>query len=242
MRISLHAVALVMLGCWSLWAQSAAQSPALQPGTAPSKPQTEAAPQTQPAPVPGGLSEQGNAEIFEQAPPGVEEALRERLNLFYQCQVDSTFRKAEQYVAEESKDRYYNGRHQKYFGYQIVKIKFSDDFSTAVVTVLANVDLHFQGKVIRAPMPFNANWMLENGVWCWYVPIPKPGEMQHTPFGDVRTPDPKDVKPEQPGDTTAIGTRFVDPASALIRFGSSPQLSKAVAFLQPDGKYTDQIY
>jgi hypothetical protein len=245
MRLSLHALTLVMLGCGGLWAQSAglaAQSVAQQPGTPPSTPKTEAAPQTQPAPVPQGLSEPGNAEVFEKAPPGVEEALRERLALFYQCQVDGTFRKGEQYVAEESKDRYYNGRHQKYFGYEVIKIKFSDDFSSAQVTVLANVDLHFQGVVVRAPMPFTANWKLENGVWCWYVPIPKPGEIQHTPFGDVRTPDPKDVKAEEPGDITEIGKRFADPARALARFQSSPQLSKAIAFLTLDGKYRDEIY
>ncbi len=156
----------------------------------------------------------------------MEEALRERLALFYQCQVDGTFRKGEQYVAEESKDRYYNGRHQKYFGYQIIKIKFSDDFSSAQVTVLANVDLHFQGVVVRAPMPFTANWKLENGVWWWYVPILKPGEIQHTPFGDVRTPDPKDVKAEEPGDITKIGERFVDrprPWPASNRAPSCPR-------------------
>jgi hypothetical protein len=245
MRIGLHTLAIVMLGCWSLWAQStepASQSPAQQPATPSSKPQTEAAPQTQPAPVPSGFNQQGNADIFQQAPPGVEEALRARVDLFYQCQVDGTFRKAEQYVAEESKDRYYNGRHQKYFSYQIVKIKFADDFASAIVTVVANVDLHFQGQVVRGPMPFNASWKLENGVWCWYVPTYKPGEIQHTPFGDVRTPDPKDLKPEQPGDATDIGKRFQDPARALARFEANPQLSKPIAFLQPDGNYEDQIY
>ena len=108
--------------------------------------------------------------------------------------------------------------------------------------MLANVDLHFQGRVIRAPMPFTANWKLENGVWCWYVPILKPGEMQHTPFGPVRTPDPKDLKPEEPGDVTKIGERFADPSTALARFESSPQLSKAIAFLAPDGNYRDEIY
>jgi hypothetical protein len=246
MRISLCALAIVMLGCCGLWARSAepaAQLPAQQPAPPSSKPQTEATPQTQPAPAPNDLNQLGNAEIFQQAPPGVEEALRARLDLFYQCQVDATFRKAEQYVAEESKDRYYNGRHQKYFDYKIIKIKFSDDFSSAQVTVLVDVDLHFQGRVIRAPMPFTANWKLENGVWCWYVPIPKPGEIQHTPFGDVRTPDPKDLpKEEQPGDITKIGERFVNKEDILARFGSSPKLSKAVAFLQPDGNYQDQIY
>src|SRR5277367_449278 len=236
MRIGFHAFSIVILGCCSLAAQSAgpaAQVPAQQTGPPPS--------QTRPATVPGDLSRPGNAEIFQKAPPGVEEALRDRLALFYQCQVDASFRKGEQYVAEESKDRYYNGRHQKYFSYKIIQIKFSDDFSSAEVTVVADVDLHFQGRVIRAPMPFTANWKLENGQWCWYVPIYKPGEVQHTPFGDMVTPDPKDAKTEQPGDVTKIGERFVSKDEALARFGRSPTLNKAIALLGPDDKYRDEI-
>jgi len=240
MRIGFHALALVILGCYGLLAQPA--GPVAQPGgSAPAKPQTEASPQTQTAP-PAGYNLPGNAAIFQQAPPGIEEALRERLALFYQCQVDAKFRQAEQYVAEDSKDRYYNGRHQKYFGYKIVGIKFSDDFSSAQVTVVADVDLHFQGRVIRAPMPFTANWKMDNGVWCWYVPVPKPGEIQHTPFGDVVTPDPKDQKTEQPGDLTEIGKRFANPEDALARFGASPKISKAVAVLGPGNQYRDEVY
>jgi hypothetical protein len=234
MRIRFSALAAATLGCWNLSAQQAGSTGQLPP-------QQTGAPQAQPPPPPNIFSQSGNADIFQQAPPGVEDALRARLALFYQCQVDSTFRKGEQYVAEESKDRYYNGRHQKYFSYRIIKIKFSDDFSSAQVTVLAEVDLHFQGQVVRSPMPFTANWKLENGLWCWYVPVPKPGELQHTPFGDVVTPDPKDAKAEQPGDVTAIGKRFANPEAVLSRFESSPTLSKPIAWLGPDNQFHDEI-
>jgi hypothetical protein len=243
MRIALLAFASAVLGCCALSAQifpAVPESPQ-QKDAVPSKPTAAAPSQTPPAAAPVGLNQTGNPSIFQKAPPGVEEALRSRLDLFYQCQVDSAFRKAEQYVAEDSKDKYYNSRHQPYFGYKIVQIKFSDDFSKAEVMVVANVDLRFQGRVIRAPMPMNSYWKLENGLWCWYVYIPKPGEIQHTPFGDVVTPDPKDFKTEQPGDQTPIGKQFVNQEDALKRFGKSPTLSKAAVLLTPDGKYEDEI-
>jgi hypothetical protein len=241
MRISFYLFAVVMLGCWSLSAQAVAPAPSQQAGAPPSKSPTEAPAQTQGAPPPAGFS-QGSAAVFDKAPPGVEEALRARLALFYQCQMDSTFRKAEQYVAEDSKDIYYNAGHSKYFSYKIVQIDFSGDYSSAKVLIVAEVDLHFQGHVVRAPMPFVANWKLENGLWSWYVPIPKPGEVQHTMFGDMITPDPKDAPAEKPGDRTPIGKSFVSTEEALARFGQGPSLSKAVALLAPASKYQDEIY
>jgi hypothetical protein len=193
-------------------------------------------------PLATGPSQMGNPSIFEKAPPGVEEALRERMALFYQCQVDGAFRKGEQYVAEDSKDRYYNSRHQKYFTYKIVQIKFNQDFTEAEAMVVADVDLHFQGRVIRAPMPVNAHWKLENGIWCWFVYIPKAGEVVDTPFGKVVTPDPKNTPPLNPGDKTEIGKKLdMNTGEALKRFGRSPTLSKTIALLTPDGKYSDEV-
>jgi hypothetical protein len=243
MRIAFYACTAIILGCNGLSAQppGPAEPPTQQTGPVHSPSQAAPPAPTPSAPLPAGASQPGNASVFQIAPPGVEEALRARMALFYQCQVDSAFRRAEQYVAEDSKDKYYNSRHQKYFNYKVVQIKFSEDFAQAEAMVVADIDLHFQGTVFRAPMPLNSYWKMENGQWCWYVHMYKAGEVQHTPFGDVVTKDPKDVKPEQPGDQTEIGKRFVDPAVALKRFGHSPTLSKAIALLTPDGKYQDQI-
>jgi hypothetical protein len=241
MRIAFHALTLAILGCGGLLSQSVEQSaptPQQRTTPAPSNPQAQAPAPTQPAPTPFGPSQAGSTAVFQKAPPGVEEALRARLALFYQCQMDGTFRKAEQYVAEDSKDRYYNASHQRYFSFTIVRIEFSEDFSKAELTAVSDVDLRFQGRVIRAPMPFGATWKLENGQWCWYVKTYKPGEVQKTPFGDVIT---QDAKPERPGDVTEIGKRFATPEEALARFGSSPTLSKAVAVLSKDDKFQDEI-
>ena len=47
-------------------------------------------------------------DIFEKAPPEVDNALRERVSKFFQAHVDGKFRLAEEVIAEDSKDFFYN--------------------------------------------------------------------------------------------------------------------------------------
>src|SRR5580700_10515939 len=73
----------------------------------------------------------------EQAPPDVDQELRARVSGFYQNFLDDSYspRKAEPYVAEDTKDYFYNALKQKYQSFQIVKITYSDNFTKAVVVV-----------------------------------------------------------------------------------------------------------
>ena len=45
---------------------------------------------------------------FDKAPPNVDDALKTRVTEFYQDHIDGKFRKAEQLVAEDSKDAFYD--------------------------------------------------------------------------------------------------------------------------------------
>ncbi len=64
-------------------------------------------------------------------PPGVERALRERVRPFYEGFVDGKFRKAYEIVADDSKDAFLTLPKPHYDGFEIQKVVFSDDFSTA---------------------------------------------------------------------------------------------------------------
>ena len=99
MRIGLHVLAIVMLGCWSLWAQStepASQSPAQQPGTPSSKTPDgssaadSACSRTQPTLISKETRISSNKLLR------VWRSACVRGSTVYQCQVDGTFRKAEQ--------------------------------------------------------------------------------------------------------------------------------------------------
>jgi hypothetical protein len=105
----------------------------------------------------------------QQAPPEVDQELRARVTAFYQNFVETSFspRKAEQFVAEDTKDWFYNALKQKYQSFQILKITYSDDFKTAVVVVSAKMETTLAGQRIVADFPKDTKWKIENGKWCW---------------------------------------------------------------------------
>jgi hypothetical protein len=117
---------------------------------------------------------------FDKTPPDVDDALRARITSFYQAHVDKKFRQADQYVAEDTKDFYYEANKPAYISFHIDKIIYSDQFTKAkaIVTCKMHVVVGFVDQVSMVPTP--STWKLENGQWCWYVDQ-KAG--RDTPFG-----------------------------------------------------------
>jgi hypothetical protein len=105
----------------------------------------------------------------EQAPPGVDQELRARVSGFYQNFLDASYapRKAEPFVAEDTKDYFYNALKQKYQSFQITKITYSDDFTKAVVVVSSRMETMIGGQRVLADFPKDTHWKIENGKWCW---------------------------------------------------------------------------
>ena len=65
---------------------------------------------------------QGPADLFQKAPPEMDQALRERVAAFLQAHVDGKFRLADQYVADESKDAFFEAHKRRYRDFEIVKV------------------------------------------------------------------------------------------------------------------------
>ncbi|MGC8794691.1 MAG: hypothetical protein ACP5U2_15005, partial [Bryobacteraceae bacterium] len=124
------------------------------------------------------------AELFEKAPPEVDQALRERVKFFYQCHVEGKFRQADQVVAEDSKDAFFAAEKPRYRGFEIVRIVYSDNFTRARVVVAVDTDFMAPG-IGRIPVkaPLTSLWKLENGQWWWYVDR---NAGKQTPFGPMR--------------------------------------------------------
>jgi len=132
-------------------------------------------------------------DVFEKAPPEVDNALRERVSKFFQAHVDGKFRLAEEVIAEDSKDFFYNMEKQRYLGFEIVRINYSDDFKKA--TVVTGVEVEWRSPrigVMRVKPPLTSLWKQENGTWYWYVVPQKDWE---TPWGKMK-PGP-DVTAQQ---------------------------------------------
>src|ERR1700724_3603210 len=82
------------------------------------------------------LLAQRPADLFSKAPPEVDEALRARVAKFYQAHVDGKPRRAEELVAEDTKDYFYTARKPQYLSFQIIKIDYTDTFTKATVTTM----------------------------------------------------------------------------------------------------------
>ena len=146
-------------------------------------------------PAPG----QNATDLFSKAPPDVDEALRARVSKFFQAQVEGKFRQAERYVAEESRDAFYEMKKTKYPKYEIRTINYSDNFTQAMVLVLVETFMPlpgFEGKPV--PMPLKTTWKIVDGEWYWYM---DPAAAKLTPFGQMTPGPPMDpnAKPGAPG-------------------------------------------
>ena len=102
------------------------------------------------------LSAQDASELFHKPPADVDQALRARITEFFDLHVKGDFRHAESLVAEDTKDFFYNGNKPRYLSFEIVKIKYNDDFTQAQVTVMAEQYIRFPGfggNPMKVPTP-----------------------------------------------------------------------------------------
>jgi len=170
---------------------------------------------------------QNAAEVFAKAPPEVDEALRARVSKFYQAQVDGKARRAEEIVAEDSKDFFYNMAKPKFLGFEIRDITYSDNFTKAKVSMLMEMYIMmpgFEGKPMKVPGP--SLWKIEDGKWCWYITE----EILHsTPFGKMT--DSGKASPDSVGLTRPT----VDSLANLVK------VDKQKASLRATASSSDQI-
>lgn len=115
--------------------------------------------------------------------PEVDAALRERIQQFYQLQVDHKFRQAESLVAADSKDYYYDTQKPEIHEFKMGAIRYSPDGKSADVTVTAKMTIRIIGaRPAVMDFPLHSKWKIEDGKWCWYVDT----SAIDTPFGRLK--------------------------------------------------------
>jgi hypothetical protein len=130
-----------------------------------------------------GLFAQASADLFQKAPPDVDNALRERVKGFYQCHIDGTYRKAEKFVAEESQEFFYQMQKQRYEGCETLRINYTEDFKSATVTEVCKGIWNISGNDMKVSMPISTTWVrTEGGEWFWRHVQPK---QVPSPFGEM---------------------------------------------------------
>ena len=139
-------------------------------------------------------------EPSENAPAEVDAALRTRVNQFFQFEVGGKFHLAEQLVVEDQKDYFVASSKPTYASFEIKDIKYSDNFTKAIVLVTVSRMVAaegFLGQKIPSVVP--SRWKLENGQWCWYR---DPADLRASPFGAL--PPPPGMPP--PGMPPSLGS------------------------------------
>jgi hypothetical protein len=129
---------------------------------------------------------QSLAELLEKAPPDVDEALRATVSKFYQAHVDGKFRVADEVVAEDSKDAFFAAEKRRCRSFEIVTLKYSDNFTRARAVVACDTEMMIpMGGRVAVKMPQTTLWKYIDGSWWWYVEPPDP-KGQQAPFGTMR--------------------------------------------------------
>jgi hypothetical protein len=117
-------------------------------------------------------------------PAGVDQALRARITEFFHDHVTGEFRKAEELVAEDTKEYFYDHNKPRYLSFEIRDIEYSENFTRAKAVVLCEQRINAVGfgtQPFKVPTP--STWKLENGKWYWWV---DPKLRNLTPFGSMK--------------------------------------------------------
>lgn len=166
-------------------------------------------------------------DLFRKAPPDVDEALRARIAKFYKAHVDGKPRLAEEVVAEDSKEIFYNAQKPRYLSYKINRIDYTGDFTQAKATVVCEMHMNalgFSGKPLPIPLP--STWKLVNGEWFWFV---DPEMLKITPFGKMKEGDDS-------GETPAI-----QKGPDLVSLWSQVKADKSAVQLKAGEPSSDQV-
>ncbi len=101
--------------------------------------------------------------------PEAEQALRARVNEFFQYHVDGKFSKAYEMVAEDTKEYYFATQKVQFKSFKIDSIKFIDDTHAEVDLTGQRIwkpRYDFPETVVAVPM--HTKWKIEDGKWVWY--------------------------------------------------------------------------
>ncbi len=125
------------------------------------------------------------ADLFKQAPSDVDQALRARVTKFYQAYVDGKHRTVMALVAEDTQDLWFDSDKPKYISYELLTIKYADDFRKAHVTIIVEQEMRQRFGNLVSKVPMTTTWRIDDGQWVYYVDKAVRGT-KVTPFGTMK--------------------------------------------------------
>jgi hypothetical protein len=131
---------------------------------------------------------QNSSELFDKAPPAIDDALRARVGKFYDLFIAGKFKDAYSLVADDSQDKFFELSKDQYKSYEIIKIRYSENFTKAAVVTAVKSDWRFHGTVTLTTFPLTSNWEVINGEWYWHYEKPTMVPSPFSPTGFVPVP------------------------------------------------------
>jgi hypothetical protein len=132
---------------------------------------------------------QESSDLFEKAPPPIDEALRARVDKFYQSYVTGKFREAFAMVAEDSQDAFFAAPKAQFKKCETIRINWSEQFTKAQVVEGCDGEFRFHGQSIPVKRPVSSDWKLVDGQWYWCYVKPTMLPTPFYPTGAVPIPE-----------------------------------------------------
>jgi len=182
-----------------------------------------------------GFSQQ-SSDLFDNAPPPIDEALRARVDQFYQAHVTGKFREAFALVADDSQDAFFAAPKGQFKKCETVRINWSEQFTKARVVESCDGEFRFHTQTIPVKRPVTSDWKLIDGQWYWcYV---KP-DMRPTPFSPTGfAPIPDATAAGNPGKLPSFGDINAIAAGILQQV----KVDKTTIKLRSDESSKDELH
>src|SRR5271165_1340666 len=103
-------------------------------------------------------SGQDTSDLFEKAPPPIDNALRARETQFYNAYTTGKFREAYPLVAEDSQDAFLGSSKETLKSCETLRIRYSENFTKADVVEGCKGEWTYHGVKTPTSFPLTSHW------------------------------------------------------------------------------------
>jgi hypothetical protein len=183
---------------------------------------------------------QDSTELVDKAPQPIDEALRARIDQYYQAFVAGKYKDAYLLVDDESQDAFLEADKLQYKACEILRIRYSDNFTKALVVESCKSEWKWHGIVAPTSFPITSHWAVSNGQWYWHYVKPTQIPFPFSPTGFVPAPSAQtDAQTEAKKTGPAIPPDLRSAAQGIL---AKVSLDKRAVTLHPDQSSQDVIH
>ena len=182
---------------------------------------------------------QDSKELTDKAPPAVEQALRGRIDQYYQAFIAGKYKQAYLLVADDSEDAFLETDKQQYKACETLRIRYSENFTKAIVVESCKSEWKWHGIVTPTTFPTTSNWKVVDGQWYWFYVKPTQVASPFSPNGVVQLPSTDPAAASAKKDAPAIPSDMKGAAAGILALVS---VDRQIVHLRQDLSSKDVIH